>query len=154
MLNEYMKHFRGALTSLFTEQFCKYAYCPQLFVMILCKKLKLHAYKLQLVQKVTCEDQDSRKQLTLDLFSGIKEDKMYLNVSCFSDETTFHVCGTVNRHNCHIEHDSPKVSVWCAIMKTVFGLFFFEEHMVTGDTFLLYWRTLLCFMFMWEQFSS
>jgi len=28
----------------------------------------------------------------------IEEDKTYLERLCFSDEATFHVCGTVNRH--------------------------------------------------------
>lgn len=51
-----------------------------------------------------------------------------VDVPCFSDEATFHVCGTVNRESCRVwgienpcdvtghEHDSPKVIVWCALI--------------------------------------
>jgi hypothetical protein len=54
------------------------------------------------------------------MFSHIEED---LNRMCFYDETIFHVCGAVNRHNHHVqgsenphdvtEHDldSPMVNV-------------------------------------------
>jgi len=67
-----------------------------------------------------------------------EEDETYLDRLRFSDEPTFHACGTINRYNCHIwgsenphgvaelERDSLKVSVWCALMKIK----------VTGSSFL------------------
>jgi hypothetical protein len=56
-----------------------------------------------------------------------EEGKTYLDNLYFSDEATFQVCGTVNRHVYHIwvsenshdvteyECDSPKVTVWCTL---------------------------------------
>ncbi|GBN87611.1 hypothetical protein AVEN_135866-1 [Araneus ventricosus] len=67
----------------------------------------------------------------------------------FSDETTFHLSGKVNRHNVRVwgaefphvtvelERDSPKVNVFCAISKTkLYGPFFFIEEAVTGPAYL------------------
>ena len=63
----------------------------------------------------------------------------------FSDEATFHVAGKVNKHNTCIlgtehphaiqEHvqDSPKVNVFCAIMKKPF---FFEGTTVNSEAYL------------------
>ena len=66
----------------------------------------------------------------------------------FSDETTFHTNGKVNRHNVRIwgeenlhatiehERNSPNVNVFCAISKNhVHGPFFFEG-IATGDIYL------------------
>ena len=66
----------------------------------------------------------------------------------FSDESTFHTNGKVNRNNVCIwgeenpsatiehERDSPKVNVFCAILKNhVHSLFFFEKN-VTGNVYL------------------
>ena len=66
----------------------------------------------------------------------------------FSDEATFPMNGKVNRHNVCIwgkenlhatiehERDSPKVNVFCAILKNhVRGPFFFEGN-VTGNVCL------------------
>jgi hypothetical protein len=62
--------------------------------------------------------------MTLLLVSSrLDEDNDYLSKVCFSDEATFHISGTVNRHNCRIwgsenprvirehERDSPKLNV-------------------------------------------
>jgi hypothetical protein len=55
-----------------------------------------------LVQKKN-KDHDSRKQFALEILSHIEEDETYLKKKkkCFSNEATFHVCGIINRHNCH-----------------------------------------------------
>jgi hypothetical protein len=62
------------------------------------------------------------------MLSHIQENGMYLNRLYFS-VATLHVCETVNRYNYHvwgsksphdvteIEDDSPKVNVWCALMR-------------------------------------
>jgi len=73
----------------------------------------------------------------------------YFNRMSFYDEATFHACGKVNGHNCHVwrsenpyditEHEcvSLAVNVWCVLMKNnVISPFFFEEPTATGDTFL------------------
>ena len=67
----------------------------------------------------------------------------------FSDETKFHKCGHVNRHNCRIwaedqpnvilewERDTPKVNVWLGLTRSrVYGPFMFAEKTVTGNTYL------------------
>ena len=67
----------------------------------------------------------------------------------FSDESTFHVCGKFNRHNCRIwgsenphqvtecERDTPKHHVWLGLHKHgVIGPFFFMESTVTGHSYL------------------
>jgi hypothetical protein len=61
----------------------------------------LHAYKLHLDQKVTKRNYDSRKQFTLEMIPHIEEDETYLD-RLFFDEAKFQVCGTFNRHNCHL----------------------------------------------------
>ena len=68
----------------------------------------------------------------------------------FSDESTFLLCGKVNRHNVpiwgtenpksvvEVACDAPKVNVFCAVSAfTVYGpFFFFLEQTVTGIAFL------------------
>ena len=77
-----------------------------------------------------------------------REEDQFNERLVFSDETTFHTNGKVNRHNVCIwgeenpratiehERDSPKVSVFCAILKNyVYGPFFFEGNVI-GDVYL------------------
>jgi len=67
----------------------------------------------------------------------------------FSDEATFHLSGKVNRYNVRIwgsenlhatlevEHDSPKLNVFCAIPKqTEYGPFIFEGQTINGRRYL------------------
>ena len=76
------------------------------------------------------------------------EDDEFNKRPVFSDEVTFHTNGKVNRHNVRIwgeenphattehERDSPKLNVFCAILKNhVHGPFFFEGN-VTGDVYM------------------
>jgi hypothetical protein len=79
---------------------------------------------------------------------------------------TFHVRGTVKKYSCvwgnenhydvtERERDSPKFNMWRALMKNkVIGPFVFEEPTMDVNNFLACSRTLLCYMFLWEQFSS
>jgi hypothetical protein len=62
------------------------------------KKLGLHAYRLQLFQKLTQIYYESRRLCALQILSHIKENKAFLKRVSFSNETMFHMCGTVNRH--------------------------------------------------------
>lgn len=63
------------------------------------------------------------------MLDRIEYSENYLKIICFSDETTFHLSGKVNRHICRIwgrenprlvikhERDSPiKLNVWCGLM--------------------------------------
>ncbi|PNF14729.1 hypothetical protein B7P43_G08933 [Cryptotermes secundus] len=76
------------------------------------------------------------------------EDETFISRLIFSDEATFHLSGTVNRHNVRIwgteqphetvehERDSPNVNVFSAVSQDkVYGPFFFEGNIVTGQTY-------------------
>jgi len=99
--------------------------------------------------------------------SCIDDDETYLERLCFPDEATFYAeqstCTTV------MYHMGKWQSLWCYWTwawftegqcmvcfneKWLSVLSFFEEPMVTGDTSWLWWRTLLCIISLWEQFSS
>ncbi|PNF38889.1 hypothetical protein B7P43_G09910 [Cryptotermes secundus] len=109
---------------------------------VLRKRLHLKAYKLSIVQHLTDADKVVRKEFCT------QEDKKFLDSVIFSDESTFHVSGKVNTHNCRIwgsenprvslEHvrDSPKVKVFCALSKErVYGPFFMEMN-ITSSVYL------------------
>lgn len=112
-------------------------------------RLRLHAYKLQIVQSLKPDDKPRRFQFAQDILSDVEADENYLRRWIFSDEATFYVSGKVNRHNCRIwgsenphaiteyKRDSPKVNVWCALScSEVLGPFFFAEQTVTAVTYL------------------
>ena len=101
---------------------------------ILRKRLWLHPYKLQFVQKLHPEDKETRHVFCGNLQALVKNDDDLLAKIIFSDETTFPLSGKVNRYNVRIwwsenphatlevEHDSPKLNVFCIISKqTVYG---------------------------------
>jgi hypothetical protein len=131
---EYAKYFRGTLAG------SHLGYHTQSIHDVLCRRLKLHPYKLQLVQKITHKDHDSRKQFALEMPSHIEEDEMYLNsvfllkehFMCVEQSTrTVAVYGEVR--TCDVtehEHDSPKVNVRCALLKRrVISPFFFLKNL-------------------------
>lgn len=112
---------------------------------ILRKRLCLKPYRLGLVQALTPADRISRFTFCID----VHERETLMSKLIFSDESTFHMCGTVNRHNLRIwgtgnphsvvEHyrDSPKVNVFCAMSSSrVYGPFFFTEKTITGVVYL------------------
>ena len=76
-------------------------------------------------------------------------DPWFLKCVCFSDESTFHVSGLLNRHNlrirgsenshdtCELERDSPKLNVWCGIIHDkIIGPFSFAEKSITTQIYL------------------
>ncbi|KAG7171884.1 hypothetical protein Hamer_G000814 [Homarus americanus] len=87
--------------------------------------MKLHAYKVQIVHQLMPDDRPKREQFANDILNSIDEDNDFLLRVCFSDKATFHVSGTVNKHNVRIwgsenphvvrEHIgySLKTNVWC-----------------------------------------
>jgi len=116
---------------------------------ILCKRLRLNLYKLQLVQKLHPEDKETRRAFCGNLQALMENDDDLLAKIIFSDKTTFHLSGKVNRYNVRIwgrenphatlevERDCPKLNVFCAVSKqTVYGLFIFEGQNVTGRSYL------------------
>lgn len=118
-------------------------------VKVLNKRLKLHAYKIQLLHNIKEDDKPRRYNFAVEILNKVEEDNDFLRKVIFSDEATFHVNGVVNRHNCRIwgsenphvvqevERDSPKVNVWCALAAYgVIGPFFFAERTVTSASYL------------------
>lgn len=116
---------------------------------VLRKRLKFKPYKIRLVQALSDEDKRCRAEFCEWMLEKMDEDDNFISRLFFSDEATFHLSGTVNRHNVRIwgtelpretvEHtrDSPKVNVFCAVSQDkVYGPFFFEGSTVTGNDYL------------------
>jgi hypothetical protein len=113
------------------------------------KRLRLRACKLQLLHHIKPDDHRKRTDFAVETLSRREENDNYLDLVLFSDESTLHVCGKVNRHNCHIwgcenphqvteyKRDTPKLNVWLGLHKNgVIGPFFFMESTVTGHSHL------------------
>ncbi|GBM64477.1 hypothetical protein AVEN_194235-1 [Araneus ventricosus] len=109
-------------------------------VRVLHKRLRLHAYKVQIIQDLKPNDCPMNR---------IDVENDYLNRICFSEESTFHVSGTVNMHNVRIwgsenphvsaqlQRDSPKVNVWCSLMRNrIIVSFFFTEKCINANVYL------------------
>ncbi|GBN32483.1 hypothetical protein AVEN_262031-1 [Araneus ventricosus] len=121
---------------------------------VLHNRLHLNAYKVQTVQALHPNDKPHRFEFAEQILTRIEDDENYLRKWFFSDESTFHVSGKVNKHKCRIwgsenlhdyrelERDSPKVNVWCALSHTeVIGPFFFAETTINSVTYTLTcWR--------------
>lgn len=98
--------------------------------------LKLHPYKIQLVQQLKPDDHTKRERFSsimLERFSNFR------NI-LFSDEAHFHLSGFVNKQNCRYwsaeqpsrKHQKPlhcqKVTVWAAVSaRGLIGPYFFEN---------------------------
>jgi len=63
---------------------------------VLHKRLRLHTYKLQIVQALKADDRPRRAAFAEEMLQRIEDDNDYLNSVFFSDEATFHVSGKVN----------------------------------------------------------
>jgi hypothetical protein len=79
----------------------------------------------------------------------MQDDERFLDSVIFSDESTFHVSGKVNTHNCRIwgsenprfflkdVPDSPKVNMFCSLSKErLYGPFLLMETTITGIVYL------------------
>lgn len=115
---------------------------------VLKNRLHLKPYKLQLLQALRPDDHNKRFEFSTAILQDMEEDT-FAERLIFSDESTFHISGKVNRHNVRIwasenprdviqhERDSPKVNVFCAIsVNKVYGPFFFMEKTITGTVYL------------------
>jgi hypothetical protein len=116
---------------------------------ILAKRLVFKPYRIQMVQQLSDEDHRRRLDFCLQLQDFMSSDDHFLEKVQFSDETTFHIGGAVNRRNVRIwgsenphafvEHsrDSHKVNVFCALYsQKAYGPFLFAEEIFTGMTYL------------------
>ncbi|GBM47326.1 hypothetical protein AVEN_7772-1 [Araneus ventricosus] len=141
--------FQQSLTKS-TRQASRELQIPQTsLVRILHKRLRLRAYKVQIFQDLQPNDCPRCEEFAIEILNRIDVENDYLNRICFSDESTFHVNGMVNRHNvliwgsenphvsAQLQRDSPKVNVWCSLMHNkVIGPFFFTEKSVTTSVYL------------------
>ena len=116
---------------------------------VLHKRLRLYAYKLQIVQALKPDDHPRRAAFVEEILQRIDDDNDYLNSVVFSDEATFHVSGKVNKHNIRIwgsenlcevvkkERDSSKINVWYGLMHNqIIGPFIFAESIITVNIYL------------------
>lgn len=115
---------------------------------VLHKRLRLHAYKIQLKHEIKPTDRPKRYAFACNMLENIDNDESFLKRVIFTDEATFHVNGCVNRHNCRIwgseqpneiieyVRNSPKLNVWCGLMHDkLIGPFFFVEQTITGNVY-------------------
>ncbi|GBO24293.1 hypothetical protein AVEN_26366-1 [Araneus ventricosus] len=116
---------------------------------VLRKRLKMKPYVIQLVQQLKQEDYGKCMNYATFMQESM-EDETMADRLIFSDESTFHISGKVNRYNSRIwgteksftvidhERDSAKVnSVFCAISsRKLYGPFFFSERSVTSNVYL------------------
>ncbi|PNF33541.1 hypothetical protein B7P43_G17404 [Cryptotermes secundus] len=65
---------------------------------VLTVRLHLKPYRLQLVQALTNDDKRKRTEFC-DSMLEMMEDETFISRLIFSDEATFHLSGTVNRHS-------------------------------------------------------
>ena len=57
---------------------------------VLHKRLRLHAYKVQMLQRLQPNDKPKRKEFADNMLLRISEDEEFLKRICFNDEATFH----------------------------------------------------------------
>ena len=104
---------------------------------------------MQLLLALKPEDKPRRKKFAVTMLHRLDSDPGFLKRVCFSDESTFHVSGLINRHNSRIwgsqnphetyelERDYPKLIVWRGIMHDkIIGPFFFAEKSITAQIYL------------------
>jgi len=101
-----------------------------------------------LLQKLKPDDHHQRTTFCTELHALIEEDGFF-EMTDFSDECTFLLCGKIIKLNVRIwgtenpksvievARDSPKVNVFCAVSTfKVYGPFFFSEQTETCIAFL------------------
>lgn len=121
------------------------------------KKNKYHAYHIQMHQHLSERDFGIRTDFSLWILDKVGEDPNFLKYVLFTDESTFHNNGLVNRHNFHYYDTENRhtfrtidrqqrwsVNVWGGIIGDfVIGPHFFEG-ILNGRTF---------FNFLEQEFS-
>lgn len=112
-------------------------------------KQKYHPYKIQLVQELLEDDFDRRLEFCERITNEIEMNEHFLDFVVFSDEATFCLNGSVNRHNSRYWADSnpywmeethtqypEKINVWAGItVNHLIGPFFIEGTL-TGRKYL------------------
>lgn len=104
---------------------------------------KFHPYKITLVQELFEDDFDRRIEFCEVMMEKWERNQNFFNNIIFSDESTFMLNGTVNRHNCRYWADEnphwmreshtqypEKVNVWAGIIQNqIIGPFFIEGNL-------------------------
>ena len=118
------------------------------------KNRKLHPYKVQLIHELSEDNPDRRLEYCESFMRHCDDNPNFLNSVVFSDEATFYLNGTVNRHNCRYwAREQPhwvqaahtqrpqKINVWVGIINGRFiGPYFFHGNL-TADRYLDHLRT-------------
>ena len=99
----------------------------------------MRPYKIFYAQQLFPDDKLARISMCNVLQQLSDADERFLSGLCFSDEATFKLHGSVNRHNCviwgtekpyniaEVPIKSPGITVWCAMRKDmIIGPYFFE----------------------------
>ena len=74
--------------------------------------LKMHAYKIQLTQKLKSADHGKSSRFAQWVLARQAKDENFRKRIIFSDEVHFHLSGYVNKQNCRIWGDeNPRVTV-------------------------------------------
>lgn len=119
----------------------------------LLRKEKFHPYKIKLLHELNEDDPDRRLNFCETMMERLNRNPDLLRNILFSDESTFHLNGEVNRHNCrywaqenphwmreHRTQHPQKVNVWAGIIRDrVVGPYFFEGNL-TGEMYLDFLR--------------
>lgn len=104
---------------------------------------KFHPYKVKLVHELNEDDFDRRLEFCEVMMRMIDEDPHFSFNIAFTDEATFQLDGTLNRHNCRYWSDSnphwmreqhtqypQKLNVWAGILNNqIIGPFFVEGNL-------------------------
>ena len=69
----------------------------------------LHPWKFTSVQELKTDDQPKRLEFCHVITERQRRDPNFVQNICFSDEATFHINGSVNRHNAFVySHENPR----------------------------------------------
>ena len=99
-LNLYEWHIPEDLESPFAGLLHSYRSHAPLFTKFCIETATLYIYcKVQLLQALKPEDKTRRKEFAVTMLDRLESDSGFLKRVCFSDESTFHVSGLLNRHN-------------------------------------------------------
>lgn len=107
------------------------------------KTAKFHPFKVHLVHKLNEDDFDRRVEFCEDMMARIVENPNFPSNIAFSDEATFQLDGSLNRHNCRYwAQENPhwmredksqypqKLNVWAGILNNrIIGPFFIDGNL-------------------------
>lgn len=114
------------------------------------RRHKFHPYGIRLTQELNEADYALRLDFCEEMEKITRDDPNFLKIVCFTDESTFHLNGYVNRHNCrywcqqnpneyrqaHTQYPQ-KLNVWAGIFgREIIGPFFINGEL-NGPKYVL-----------------